>query len=189
MPLVDAFCYTDHIINSPLGRYDGDGASARGPFLLMCVEWRWLIRGCWRRVEVYVAYFNQVRNANPLPKVHPYFERLIKPLIDREPCVEPFIFFLPCLFLRSASTFGNKHSRKPVAPRRLEMEDPSEVGLEDDLEEMMGEGREEEEAEAESEDRRGGEKERAEGAAAVTGGQAEAEPDMGRGEEKERGEG
>lgn len=28
-------------------------------------------------------YFNQVRASNPTPKVHPYFERLIKPLFER----------------------------------------------------------------------------------------------------------
>ncbi|CAH7675837.1 acyl-coenzyme a oxidase 1 [Phakopsora pachyrhizi] len=55
--LVDAFRFSDHIINSPLGRYDGN---------------------------VYEAYFNAVRAANPLPPVHPYFERLIKPILTRE---------------------------------------------------------------------------------------------------------
>ncbi|MBW0492104.1 hypothetical protein O181_031819 [Austropuccinia psidii MF-1] len=56
--LVDAFRYSDHIINSPFGRYDGN---------------------------VYAAYFNAVRAANPLPPVHPYFDRLIKPLLTRQP--------------------------------------------------------------------------------------------------------
>lgn len=56
--LIDAFRYSDHIINSPFGRYDGN---------------------------VYSAYFNAVRAANPLPPVHPYFDRLIKPLLTREP--------------------------------------------------------------------------------------------------------
>jgi hypothetical protein len=41
VPLVDAFALSDHIINSPLGRYDG---------------------------QIYEAYFDQVRRANPLPK-------------------------------------------------------------------------------------------------------------------------
>ena len=41
VPVVDSFALSDHIINSPLGRYDGD---------------------------VYQAYFDQVRRANPLPK-------------------------------------------------------------------------------------------------------------------------
>ncbi|KAL7416641.1 putative acyl-coenzyme A oxidase I [Mrakia frigida] len=61
VPVVDSFALSDHIINSPLGRYDGD---------------------------VYQAYFDQVRRANPLPKVHPYFERLIKPLLERQPVEE-----------------------------------------------------------------------------------------------------
>lgn len=56
VPLIDSFALSDHIVNSPLGRYDGD---------------------------VYVHYFNQVRASNPTPKVHPYFERLIKPLFER----------------------------------------------------------------------------------------------------------
>ncbi|KAG0146108.1 hypothetical protein CROQUDRAFT_63131 [Cronartium quercuum f. sp. fusiforme G11] len=56
--LVDSFHYTDHIINSPFGRYDGN---------------------------VYTAYFNAVRAANPSPPVHPYFDRLIKPLLTRQP--------------------------------------------------------------------------------------------------------
>ncbi|EGF98076.1 uncharacterized protein MELLADRAFT_46146 [Melampsora larici-populina 98AG31] len=56
--LVDSFYYSDHIINSPFGRYDGN---------------------------VYAAYFNAVRAANPLPPVHPYFDRLIKPLLTRKP--------------------------------------------------------------------------------------------------------
>lgn len=41
VPVVDAFALSDHIINSPLGRYDG---------------------------QIYEAYFDQVRRANPLPK-------------------------------------------------------------------------------------------------------------------------
>lgn len=61
VPVVDSFALSDHIINSPLGRYDGD---------------------------VYQAYFDQVRRANPLPKVHPYFDRLIKPLLERQPVHE-----------------------------------------------------------------------------------------------------
>ncbi|PLW23755.1 hypothetical protein PCASD_01994 [Puccinia coronata f. sp. avenae] len=56
--LIDSFRYSDHIINSPFGRYDGN---------------------------IYSAYFNAVRAANPLPTVHPYFDRLIKPLLTREP--------------------------------------------------------------------------------------------------------
>jgi acyl-CoA oxidase len=47
-----------HIINSPLGRADGD---------------------------IYNHYFNLVRQANPSQPVPPYFEKLIKPLMERQP--------------------------------------------------------------------------------------------------------
>ncbi|WVO14615.1 hypothetical protein L204_102252 [Cryptococcus depauperatus] len=57
VPLVDAFALSDHILNSPLGKYDG---------------------------SVYESYFAQVQAANPLPKEHPYFERLIRPLLERQ---------------------------------------------------------------------------------------------------------
>ncbi|KAH9473481.1 hypothetical protein MJO28_000690 [Puccinia striiformis f. sp. tritici] len=77
--LIDAFRYSDHIINSPFGRYDGN---------------------------VYSAYFNAVRAANPLPPVHPYFDRLIKPLLTREP---------------------------------LEMGDASEIGIDEEIEEIQQE--------------------------------------------------
>lgn len=77
--LVDAFRYSDHIINSPFGRYDGD---------------------------VYSAYFNAVRAANPLPPVHPYFSKLIKPLLTREP---------------------------------LELDDASEIGIDEEIEEIQQE--------------------------------------------------
>lgn len=53
IPLVDAFNLSDYMVNSPLGRKDGN---------------------------VYVHYFNQVQQSNPQGN-HPYFERLIKPLI------------------------------------------------------------------------------------------------------------
>ncbi|ORE14203.1 acyl-CoA oxidase [Rhizopus microsporus] len=56
IPLVDAFNLSDYIVNSPLGRADGN---------------------------VYVHYFDQVKRSNPQGP-HPYFNRLIKPLIDRE---------------------------------------------------------------------------------------------------------
>ncbi|GAA5960703.1 hypothetical protein JCM21900_000508 [Sporobolomyces salmonicolor] len=56
--LTDSFNFSDHIINSPLGCYDGD---------------------------VYEKYFNRVRESNPFEPVHPYFDRIIKPLIEREP--------------------------------------------------------------------------------------------------------
>lgn len=57
VPLIDAFALSDHLINSPLGKWDG---------------------------SVYESYFAQVRASNPLPKVHPYFERLIRPLLERK---------------------------------------------------------------------------------------------------------
>ncbi|ORY32176.1 acyl-coenzyme A oxidase I [Naematelia encephala] len=57
IPLVDAFALSDHIVNSPLGRFDG---------------------------SVYESYFAQVQASNPTPKEHPYFNRLIKPLLERE---------------------------------------------------------------------------------------------------------
>lgn len=56
IPLVDSFNLTDFMINSPLGRADGN---------------------------VYVHYFNQVKQLNPQGE-HPYFNRLIKPLIERD---------------------------------------------------------------------------------------------------------
>ncbi|KAI8375984.1 acyl-CoA dehydrogenase/oxidase C-terminal [Radiomyces spectabilis] len=55
IPLVDSFNLSDYIINSPLGRADGN---------------------------VYVHYFQQVQQSNPQGE-HPYFNRLIKPLIER----------------------------------------------------------------------------------------------------------
>ncbi|GAA5822351.1 hypothetical protein JCM11251_006310 [Rhodosporidiobolus azoricus] len=56
--LTDAFNFSDHIINSPLGCYDGD---------------------------IYVRYFDRVKASNPFEAVHPYFDRIIKPFIEREP--------------------------------------------------------------------------------------------------------
>lgn len=56
IPLVDSFNFSDYIINSVLGQRDGN---------------------------VYVHYFEQVKRANPPPRDHPYFERLIKPLLER----------------------------------------------------------------------------------------------------------
>lgn len=58
VPLVDSFCFSDHIINSPLGVYSGD---------------------------VYKTYFDRVRQANPHEPKHPYFDSIIKPLLEREP--------------------------------------------------------------------------------------------------------
>ncbi|KAJ1650810.1 fatty-acyl coenzyme A oxidase [Dispira simplex] len=57
VPLVDAFNYTDFVINSPLGRYDGN---------------------------VYEAYFNLVRANNPKVNDIPYVDRVIKPLLQRQ---------------------------------------------------------------------------------------------------------
>lgn len=54
--LVDSFNYTDYVINSPLGRYDGD---------------------------VYERYYDQVKRANP-PQPHPYFDKIIKPLLTSD---------------------------------------------------------------------------------------------------------
>lgn len=56
IPLVDSFNLTDYMVNSPLGRADGN---------------------------VYVHYFDQVKRSNPQGP-HPYFNRLIKPLIERQ---------------------------------------------------------------------------------------------------------
>lgn len=33
---------------------------------------------------MYESYFAQVQASNPTPKVHPYFDRLIKPLLERK---------------------------------------------------------------------------------------------------------
>ena len=56
IPLVDSFNFSDYIINSPLGRADGN---------------------------VYVHYFDQVKRQNPQGE-HPYFDRLIKPMLERD---------------------------------------------------------------------------------------------------------
>lgn len=74
--LVDSFCYSDHIINSPFGRYDGDGELATLLTFQADTDSA--------RFAVYRSYFDQVRAANPHPPVHPYFERIIKPLITRD---------------------------------------------------------------------------------------------------------
>ncbi|EPQ29503.1 uncharacterized protein PFL1_02722 [Pseudozyma flocculosa PF-1] len=57
IPLVDSFAISDHVLNSPIGRYDGD---------------------------IYREYFRMVRRNNPQLKAHPYFDRLIKPFIERQ---------------------------------------------------------------------------------------------------------
>ncbi|KAI9498239.1 acyl-CoA dehydrogenase/oxidase C-terminal [Zychaea mexicana] len=56
IPLIDSFNFSDYVINSPLGRADGN---------------------------VYVHYFDQVKRSNPQGD-HPYFNRLVKPLLERE---------------------------------------------------------------------------------------------------------
>ena len=57
IPLIDSFAISDHALNSPIGRYDGD---------------------------IYREYFRMVRRNNPQLKEHPYFERLIRPFLERE---------------------------------------------------------------------------------------------------------
>lgn len=88
--LVDAFRYSDHIINSPFGRYDGN---------------------------VYAAYFNAVRAANPPAPVHPYFDRLIKPLLTREP-----------LELGDASEIGIDEEIEEIQQERLQGINESDEG-------------------------------------------------------------
>jgi len=56
IPVVDAFAISDHILNSPIGRYDG---------------------------RIYEAYFAKIKRCNPQLPEHPYFNRLIKPLLER----------------------------------------------------------------------------------------------------------
>ncbi len=64
IPLIDSFALSDHMINSPIGRADGN---------------------------VYAEYFRMVRRNNPQGKEHPYFERVIKPFLHREnPELEDF---------------------------------------------------------------------------------------------------
>jgi len=55
VPLVDAFNLSDVLLNSPLGRYDGD---------------------------IYTHYLDVVKNAPNCSSVPPYFNTLIKPLLD-----------------------------------------------------------------------------------------------------------
>ncbi|KAJ2783856.1 fatty-acyl coenzyme A oxidase [Coemansia javaensis] len=55
VPLTDAFGYSDYVINSPLGRYDGN---------------------------VYEKYFELVTELNPQKPV-PYFDSVIRPLLER----------------------------------------------------------------------------------------------------------
>ncbi|KAJ1917163.1 fatty-acyl coenzyme A oxidase [Mycoemilia scoparia] len=53
--IVDSFNYSDYVINSPLGCFDGN---------------------------IYVKYFDLVKRNNPQNEI-PYFEKLIKPLLNR----------------------------------------------------------------------------------------------------------
>ena len=53
--LTDSFALTDYIINSPLGRYNGD---------------------------VYESYFKMVQSAHPPAQVPAYFEREISPMLN-----------------------------------------------------------------------------------------------------------
>ena len=55
LPLIDAFNLPDFIVDSPLGRFDGD---------------------------VYTAMFEAVKSAPGCQGVPPYFEKLIRPLTD-----------------------------------------------------------------------------------------------------------
>ncbi|KAI8870361.1 acyl-CoA oxidase [Ramicandelaber brevisporus] len=58
VPLVDAFNYSDYVIGSPLGRYDGN---------------------------IYESYLDLVKRLNPVPtKPVSYFESTIKPLLHRK---------------------------------------------------------------------------------------------------------
>jgi len=61
VPLVDAFNLSDIVINSPLGRYDGD---------------------------IYEKYFEVVNEAPNSSGVPPYFQTLIKPLLDGTSSIE-----------------------------------------------------------------------------------------------------
>ena len=56
IPMIDSFSYTDFVINSPFGRFDGD---------------------------VYRAYFDMIRRNNPPLKPHPYRDSLVLPLLNR----------------------------------------------------------------------------------------------------------
>ena len=57
IPLTDSFNFSDFIINSPLGRYDGN---------------------------IYESYFNLVQSAHKPAVVPPYFQSVIHPLLNRE---------------------------------------------------------------------------------------------------------
>ncbi len=57
IPLTDSFNFSDFIINSPLGKYDGN---------------------------IYESYFNLVSSAHEPATIPPYFESTIYPLLNRE---------------------------------------------------------------------------------------------------------
>ncbi|KAI7948464.1 hypothetical protein MJO29_010129 [Puccinia striiformis f. sp. tritici] len=107
--LIDAFRYSDHIINSPFGKYDGN---------------------------VYSAYFNAVQAANPLPPVHPYFDQLIKPMLTQEPYVPEFPSILLLFTIRGTQT---NQSTSACSLLRLEMGDASQIGINQEIEEIQQE--------------------------------------------------
>ena len=72
--MIDAFALSDHIINSPLGKWDG---SVYESYFAQVSERAY-------SHSVFTNFLVQVQASNPLPKEHPYFTRLIKPLLDRE---------------------------------------------------------------------------------------------------------
>ncbi|WFD35079.1 acyl-CoA oxidase [Malassezia cuniculi] len=61
IPLVDSFMFSDFVINSPFGRYDGN---------------------------VYREYMAMIQRNNPQTRPHPYLEKLVKPLLHRPPNLE-----------------------------------------------------------------------------------------------------
>ncbi|KAI7947209.1 hypothetical protein MJO28_009117, partial [Puccinia striiformis f. sp. tritici] len=109
--LIDAFRHSDHIINSPFGKYDG---------------------------HVYSAYFNAVQAANPLPPVHPCFDRLIKPMLSQEPYVPEFPSILLLFTIRGTQT---NQSTSACSLLRLEMGDASQIGINQEIEEIQQERR------------------------------------------------
>ncbi|POW14989.1 hypothetical protein PSTT_02572 [Puccinia striiformis] len=107
--LIDAFRHSDHIINSPFGKYDGN---------------------------IYSAYFNAVQVANPLPPVHPYFDRLMKPMLTQEPYVPEFPLILLLFTIRGTQT---NQSTSACSLLRLEMGDASQIGINQEIEEIQQE--------------------------------------------------
>ena len=79
IPLTDSFFFTDHILNSPLGRYVSLYGATDDQFTTVCSRrFSCLVT---QDGDVYNAYYDTVRRANP-PVPHPYFERVIKPLLE-----------------------------------------------------------------------------------------------------------